>query len=152
VLALVSWALGCADPVEQAVTPAPVTIELVTVEQGLYDGKATYWVRNVGDRALAYQGSSGTGEPNWRIAIQFEGKWLERKPAWVDCATGREFYTLDPGAEAKFEVLAQRPDLPMRVGVGTWEPRDGDPPRWMEWTWAWSRSVIVDDELNRSGG
>lgn len=151
VLALAAWLAACADRLEQSTAPTSVTVELVTVEQGLHEAKATYRVLNPTSRTLGYQGSFGAGVPVFRLALQSEGKWIERKPAWVECATGRSFFTLGPGAEVTFEVRAERPDLPVRVGVGTWEPVDGDPPNWVDWSWAWSGAVVVEERLNPSG-
>lgn len=150
VLAIAAWAAACTDRLEQSTAPASVRVELVTVEQGLHEAKATYRVVNGSGRAMAYQGYFG-GVPVSRLAIQSEGKWIERRPVWSWCSLGEDFFTLESGAEAKFEVRAQRPDLPMRVGVGTWAPVDGDPPDWMDWSWAWSDAVVVEERLNPSG-
>ena len=64
---------------------------------------------------------------------------------------GRDVFDLAPGAEVAFEVLAQRPDLPMRVGVGTWKSADGPPLVWDTRTWVWSDDVVVVEDLHISG-
>ena len=141
---------GCAEQAAPASTP-PIQVELVEVKQGMYEPRATYRVVNTSDRVLAYQGGI-SGVPVSRLAVLFEGEWLEDKPAWVDCATGREICTLQPGAEATFEVRTPRPDLPIKVGVGAWEPVEGEPPAWNEWSWAWSRRQVLDDVSNQTDG
>lgn len=151
VLAIVAWSTACTDQAVQPAAVTPLTVELVSAEPRLHDPLATYRIHNTSDRPLAYQGYGG-GIPDCRVAIYSEGKWLERTPAWVECATGREFLTLAPGAEATLELVAERSDLPMRVGVGYWEPVAGDPPPWKEWSWAWSSGEPLDDILNPSDG
>lgn len=144
------WA-GCTKRAAQPGASATVTIELASVEQGLYEPRATFRIVNASDHALAYQGYSG-GVPVFRFALQSDGKWVERSPAWIECATGEAYFTLEPGAERMIEVVAQRPDLSLRVGVGTWTPAEGAPPDWSHWSWVWSQGVVVDDLLNASDG
>lgn len=147
--ALLAGTAGCGEPQDVPEPAAPLAVELVRVEQGLYDATAHFRVRNTGGRALRYEGY-GSGIPFSRVALENEGTWVERTPVWLECDVGRDVFDLAPGAEAAFEVLAQRPDLPMRVGVGTWEPAGGPPPVWSTWDWVWSDEVVVLEELQLS--
>jgi hypothetical protein len=147
-LAALALGLGCTRT-EDAPSEAAVRVELVNMTPGTfgtYAADAVYRVVNDGDQPIAYWGSSVDGEPCVRLAILTEGRWLEHTPVWIKCATGLEVRTLAAGAEVRLEVRVQRPDLPMRLGVGWWEPREGDHPPWMEWTWVWSPGERLEEQ------
>jgi hypothetical protein len=147
-LVALALGLGCART-EEATSDSAVRVERVSITEGTFGttaGDAVYRVVNAGDRPIAYRGSAVDGEPCVRLAILSEGRWIERTPVWTECGTGLEYLTLAPGAEVRVEVRAQRPDLPMRLGVGWWEPRDGDHPPWTEWTWVWSPGERLEEQ------
>ncbi len=146
VVCIAAWTACCARPTDPTVDASPVLVELLTVKPGLYEPTATYRVVNNSDHALAYRGSAADKAPVLRLAIQSNGKWVEREPAWAGCGTGLEYLTLEPGAEISLELKSPRPDLPMRVGIGTWDPVDGAPPMWKEWTWTWSAAKVLADD------
>src|SRR5687768_16774638 len=120
VVGIAAWTACCARPTDPTVDASPVLVELLTVRPGLYEPTVIYRVLNTSDHPLAYRGSQANRAPVSRVAIQSDGRWVEREPAWIECSTGLEYCTLEPGAEVSLELTTPRPDLPLRVGVGTW--------------------------------
>lgn len=148
-LACAAWLAACPDRAAQSTSLPPISIEVVTVEQGLKEPTATFRVVNVGDHVLAYQGDSA-GNPDYRLGLQAEGRWVERAPELH--ATSHELHRLEPGSSVTFKVRAPLPYRSMSVGIGTCEPTDAGLPDEVAWTWAWSRTIDVDEPQNLSGG
>lgn len=142
-LAITAIASACADEVAPQ-RSGGVLVEFEQVVQGPYGATARYRMTHAGEVPVAYQGNVD-GSPDFRCALLSDGRWIEREPAWVTCATGRALHTLAPGDQVSFEVPALRVDLPMRLGIGWWAPREGDPPRWPDWNWVWSAGARLEE-------
>jgi len=134
---------------DQASLVAP-TVEFVHVHRDASDKtgdevvNAVYRLVNGGADPIAFYGVGGHW-PVGRLRYLDAGKCIDDNVfERLECGFGISVGCLGVGEVAEFEVRVDRPNLPLEVGVGTWDASRSDIPPWEEWNWSWADAVIID--------